>query len=391
MLDASPLPKPLVAAIVVAAGKGERAGGGLPKQYRMLAGKPLLRHSVECLAHHVAISSIVVVIGEGQEELAENALHDMDVVYVAGGATRRASVLKGLEALAAEEPDIVLIHDAARPILPATVVDNLVFALGEADGACPALPIADTIALSGETIGDVVPRDGLLRIQTPQAFHFQNILVAHQQWSNDIEPTDDIQVARAAGHRCIAVPGDPMLDKVTYDADFSLAALRLGAMMSTRTGMGFDVHRLVEGEELWLGGLLIPHDKGLAGHSDADVALHAITDALLGSISAGDIGEHFPPSNPQWRGARSDQFLNHACRLVGAKMGQIEHIDLTIICEAPKIGPYKAAMRARIANITGIPVESVSVKATTTERLGYAGRSEGIAAQAIATVTLPKE
>lgn len=380
-----------IAAIIVAAGKGERAGGGLPKQYRSLAGTPLLRRSVERLVRHSGIGSVVVAIGEGQEALAAEALGGLDVSIVTGGATRRLSVLAGLEALMAQTPDLVLIHDAARPILPASVINRLVDALGKADGACPTLPVADTLAENGAEIGDAVPREGLARIQTPQAFRYAAILAAHRAWASDDEPTDDIQVARAAGLRCVSVAGDALLDKITHEEDFALAALRLGACTSVRTGMGFDVHRLAEAEELWLGGLLIPHDKGLAGHSDADVALHAITDALLGAIAAGDIGDHFPPSDPQWRGARSDQFLAHAVRLVRGRGGVIEHVDLTIICEAPKIGPHKIAMRERIADILGIPVDQVSVKATTTERLGYTGRGEGIAAQAVATITLPKE
>jgi 2-C-methyl-D-erythritol 4-phosphate cytidylyltransferase/2-C-methyl-D-erythritol 2,4-cyclodiphosphate synthase len=235
-----------------------------------------------------------------------------------------------------------------------------------------------------------VPRAELVRVQTPQAFHFDAILAAHRGWSGDIEVTDDAQVARAAGLSVAIVPGDPMLEKLTYEEDFRRTEQRLGSLLVTRTGLGFDVHAFAQREELWLGGLLIPHSRGLKGHSDADVVLHALTDALLGAIGEGDIGDHFPPSDPQWRGAASSRFLEHACSLVDARGGRIDHVDITIICETPKIGPYRHAMREKIAALLRVPVSRVSLKATTTERLGFTGRGEGMAAQAIATVRAPE-
>lgn len=363
-------------ALIVAAGKGERAGGGVPKQFAMLGGKPVLAHSVAAFAAHPGIDRIVIVLGEGQRTDIEADL------FVTGGATRRESVMNGLEAIG--RADRVLIHDAARPLLPAAVIDRLLAALDETEGAIPVLPVADTLVRDGT----IVDRTGLDRVQTPQAFRFDAIMTSHRRWTVENEATDDAQMARAAGFAVAQVAGDPMLEKITHPADFAAAEARFSTRSSTRTGMGYDVHRLVEGEQLWLGGVLIPYDKGLSGHSDADVALHALTDALLGAVAAGDIGQHFPPSDPQWRGASSDRFLVHAGDLVAQAGGRIEHLDLTIICEAPKIGPHRDAIRKRIADLLGLDIGRVSVKATTTERLGFTGRGEGIAAQAIATVTL---
>ncbi len=251
----------------------------------------------------------------------------------------------------------------------------------------PALPVSDTLALGANVLGDTVPRDNLHRIQTPQAFRFDVVLAAHRSWEGD-EPTDDAQMVRRHGGTVALVEGDPMLEKITHPVDFAAAEARHAAALRVRSATGFDVHRLAEGEELWLGGILVPHDRGLSGHSDADVALHAITDALLGTIAEGDIGTHFPPSDPQWRGADSAQFLEHAVSLVRARGGIIDFIDLTLICEEPKIGPHRAAMRDRIAALLRLELEQISVKATTTERLGFAGRGEGIAAQAIATIRI---
>jgi len=377
------------AALIVAAGQGVRSGGTLPKQFALLAGKPMIAHSFAALECHPAIGRVIVAIGDGQDAALTAAL-GRDVERVKGGATRRLSVLAGLEALAGTNPARVLIHDAARPFLTATVIDRLLTALDSDDGAVPALPVADTLARGDGTLGDVVPRDGLHRIQTPQAFRFDVIFDAHRGWRGD-EPTDDAQMARKAGGSVKLVEGDMMLEKITYPADFAAAEARHAAGMRVRSATGFDVHRLVAGEELWLGGVLIPHDKGLSGHSDADVALHAITDALLGTIAEGDIGTHFPPSDPQWRGADSAQFLQHAAALVAARGGIVDFIDLTLICEAPKIGPYRAAMRDRIAALLQLGPGQISVKATTTERLGFAGRGEGIAAQAIATIRIQGE
>ncbi|MES1976105.1 MAG: bifunctional 2-C-methyl-D-erythritol 4-phosphate cytidylyltransferase/2-C-methyl-D-erythritol 2,4-cyclodiphosphate synthase [Pseudomonadota bacterium] len=374
------------AALIVAAGQGVRSGSTLPKQFALLAGKPMIAHSHAALAGHPQIDQIMVVVGEGQAEALNAALGD--VRHVPGGATRRMSVRAGLEALAATAPERVLIHDAARPFLSAAIIDRLLGALAANDGSVPALPIADTLARGDGLLGDVVPRDGLHRIQTPQAFRFETIIAAHRGWSGG-EPTDDAQMVRATGGTVALVEGDIMLEKITYPADFAAAEMRHAAAMRVRSATGFDVHRLVEGEQLWLGGVLVPHDKGLSGHSDADVALHAITDALLGTIGDGDIGMHFPPSDPKWRGADSAQFLQHAAELVAGRGGIIDFVDLTIICEAPKIGPHREAMRRRIAALLRLTPGQISVKATTTERLGFAGRGEGIAAQAIATIRIP--
>jgi 2-C-methyl-D-erythritol 4-phosphate cytidylyltransferase/2-C-methyl-D-erythritol 2,4-cyclodiphosphate synthase len=373
------------AALIVAAGQGMRTGGTVPKQFALLAGKPMIAHSYAALAAHPDISCVIVAIGPGQEEALTAALGD--VAHVTGGATRRASVRAGLEALAGDMPARVLIHDAARPFLSGTVINRLLAALDSREGVIPALPVADTLARGGETLGETVPREGMYRVQTPQAFRFDAIFAAHKAWQGE-EPTDDAQMLRASGGMVAIVEGDMMLEKITYPADFAAAEARHAAGMRVRSATGFDVHRLVEGEELWLGGVLIPHDKGLSGHSDADVALHAITDALLGTIADGDIGMHFPPSDPKWRGADSAQFLEHAASLVAAQGGIIDFIDLTLICEAPKIGPHREAMRARIAALLRLKPNQVSVKATTTERLGFAGRGEGIAAQAIATIRI---
>jgi len=377
-------------ALIVAAGNGTRMGGGIPKQYRKVAGVPVIARAVDALASHPAIDAVHVVIGAGQEALLAEALGDRVVTSSPGGATRRESVRAGLEAIGSASR--VLIHDAARPFLSAIVIDRLFAALDGAEGAVPTLPVVDTLVRAdGGTLGDTVSREGLARVQTPQAFRFDTILAAHRDWSGDAEPTDDAQVARSAGHTVLAVPGDAMLEKLTHEADFAAAEARLGAVMTSRVGMGYDVHAFAEGDHVMLCGLKIPHTQALAGHSDADVGLHAITDALLGTIANGDIGSHFPPSDPRWKGADSGTFLRHAASLVAAKGGIIDHIDVTIICEAPKVGPHRQAMRDRIAELLALPVGRVSVKATTTEQLGFTGRREGMAAQAVASVRLPAE
>ena len=371
-------------ALLVAAGSGSRAGGGTPKQYRTLAGKALLAHAVDHLLRAGA-TDIQVVIGEGQQAAYREAVGDRPLpAPIIGGPTRRESVRNGLEALAGGGVERVLIHDAARPFVFVEVWDRLVAALDDADAAIPALPAVDTTIRAD---GSLIPRDQLLRVQTPQAFRFDAIRRAHAAWEGG-EAGDDAQIARAAGLDVAIVEGDPALEKLTYEADFLRAE---AARLISRAGMGFDVHALAAGEELWLGGVRIPHDKGLKGHSDADVVLHALTDAILAALAAGDIGDHFPATDPQWRGAASSLFLKAARGLVEKAGGRIDHVDVTIICEAPRIGPHRQAMRERIAGLLRLPASRVSIKATTTERLGFTGRGEGIAAQAVASVRLPED
>lgn len=378
-------------ALVVAAGSGSRAGGGPPKQYRPLAGKPLLVHALDGL-ERAGIVGIRVVIGEGQEALYEDAVRGRALpAPVAGGRERQDSVRNGLEAIAAAGgTDTVFIHDAARPFLPAAVVERLRDGLAGAEGAVPVLPVVDTLARAESELGEPVDRDGLVRVQTPQAFRFDSILAAHRRWRGGLA-TDDAQVALAAGLRVATVAGDEALEKLTHEADFARAEERLAAGMISRTGLGFDVHAFAAGEELWLGGIRIPNERGLKGHSDADVLLHALTDALLGAIGAGDIGDHFPPGDPQWRGAPSSLFIEHARALIAARGGRIDHVDVTLVCEAPRLAPHRDSMRASVAALLRLTLDRVSIKATTTERLGFTGRGEGMAAQAIATIRLPEE
>jgi 2-C-methyl-D-erythritol 4-phosphate cytidylyltransferase / 2-C-methyl-D-erythritol 2,4-cyclodiphosphate synthase len=383
-------------ALIVAAGKGERAspGGGnaVPKQYREVGGKALIAHAVDAFLAHPGIDAIYVVIGLGQEALLANALHGRAVAgVITGGATRQDSVKAGLDRIAqGGGAQQVLIHDAARPFLPAAVIDRLLAALEREAGVIPTLPVVDTLAraenvLGKNMLGETVDRSSLVRVQTPQAFAFDAIMTAHARWRGTAA-SDDAQMVRAAGLTVATVEGDPMLEKVTHTADFTAAEQRLTHALISRTGMGYDVHRLEAGIDLWLGGVQIPHDMGLSGHSDADVALHAVTDALLGAIGDGDIGTHFPPSDPQWKGAASHRFVEYTRDRIRARGGIIDHVDLTIICEAPKIGPYRSAMRNAIAAMLQVDEARISIKATTTERLGFTGRGEGIAAQAVATV-----
>lgn len=383
---ASSTPLPPFAAIVVAAGKGLRVGGQVPKQFRRWRGKPLVRHSVEALLTAGAAPLVVVIAPDGQAE-AEAALVGLDAIrFVPGGATRQDSVRAGLEALAPDGPAHVLIHDAARPDLPHAVIARLLAALAERPGAIPVLPVVDSLAVAGAdgAMAGKAERETLRRVQTPQAFRFDAILAAHRAWAGPTDAGDDAQVLVASSGSVALVDGDERLRKITFAEDF----VETSAAPAFRVGQGFDVHRLEAGEELWLCGVRIPHDKGLAGHSDADVALHAITDAVLGAIGDGDIGTHFPPSDPQWRGARSGRFLEHAVGLARTAGYALANIDLTLICEAPKIGPHRPAMRAEVARLAGLSENAVSIKATTTERLGFTGRGEGIAAQAIVALTL---
>lgn len=374
-------PSPQIAAIVVAAGQGLRAGQPLPKQFALWRGKPVVRHSVEALAAQ-GIAPIVVAIPDGGDEAAARALAGIAGVHlITGGVTRQQSVRLALEALAGDGPALVLIHDAARPNLRAGVIERLLEALQVHDAAIPVLPVADSLAhAEGELMGAPARREDLRRVQTPQAFKFAAILKAHRAWMGEPLAGDDAQVAQAAGLAVALVEGDEALHKLTYATDF--AADR----PAMRIGTGFDVHGLAEGEELWLCGVRIPHSHGLAGHSDADVAIHALVDAILGALGDGDIGSHFPPSDPQWRGASSDRFLAHALSRAAKAGYALGNADVTIICEAPKIGPHREAMRQRLAEIAGVSPNLISVKATTTERLGYTGRGEGIAAQAVASL-----
>lgn len=376
------------AVLIVAAGKGERAGLGLPKQYEKLAGTPMLRRTVEAFAGH----DVRVVIGPGQQEMAADALEGLPLPPpVTGGPTRQESVRLGLEALAGDAPDFVLIHDAARPLVSRKVISDVVAALDSGtDGAFPMVAVADTLRRRDGAGWTLVAREGLYRAQTPQGFVFGKILAAHRAHATK-DVTDDVALAELAGLKVEMVEGEEKNIKVTRKEDFALAEALLGAAARVddwRTATGYDVHKFTAGDHIWLCGISVPHSHGLEGHSDADVGLHAITDALLGCIGEGDIGQHFPPTDERWRGAASWQFLDHAASLVAAKGGVINHVDVTLICERPKVGPHRDAMRAKIAEILKIEPSRVSVKATTTEGLGFTGRREGIAAQAIATVKL---
>ena len=374
-----------VTALIVAAGTGSRVGGGVPKQFQTIAGKAVLAHAVDALASHPGIDAVRVVIAAGQEELARDALGGRDVgELVIGGSERSDSVRAGL---AAVEADIILVHDAARPFCPHGVVDRLLTALDSDEGAVPVLPIADTLARADSVLGEAIERAGAVRVQTPQAFRLQALYKAYDRWTGD-NPTDEATVARAAGLTVAAVAGDPMLDKLTTAADWARAEVGQAARLISRTGLGFDVHAFAGEGPIMMGGVEIPHDRGLAGHSDADVVLHSITDALLGAAGFGDIGEHFPSGDPQWKGADSSIFLAHAAKLVRQAGGIIDFVDCTVICEAPKVGPYRDSIRSRVAEVLGLPISCVSIKATTTERLGFAGRREGVAAQAVATIRM---
>jgi 2-C-methyl-D-erythritol 4-phosphate cytidylyltransferase/2-C-methyl-D-erythritol 2,4-cyclodiphosphate synthase len=372
-----------VTALIVAAGKGERLAGGLPKQFRRLAGKPVLRWAVEPFLKHSAVNGVRVVIADGQQDLAAEALKGLAVnEFVVGGAERADSVIAGLHSVSS---DAVLVHDAARPFCPADVIDRLIASLEFHEGAAPVLPIGDTLARGSGTLDEAVDRSELVRVQTPQAFRTDSLRKAYADWSGNA-PTDETTVVRAAGMSVAAVAGDAALEKLTIPSDWDRAEQWLAGAFVPRTGMGFDVHAFGGEGPVMLGGISVPHSRGLAGHSDADVALHAITDALLGAAGLGDIGEHFPPSDAQWKGASSDLFLRHAAELIRSGGAILDHVDCTVIAEEPKVGPHRAAMRQRIAEILGLKVDQVSIKATTTEGLGFTGRREGIAAQAVASI-----
>ena len=378
-------------ALVVAAGRGTRLGGPLPKQYLSLAGRPVLRYSLETLAAHPGIDAVRVVFNPEDDVLYQAAVRGLRLLPpVAGGAARQDSVRLGLESLAAEPPQRVLIHDGARPFLDRGTIDRVLAALDAAPGAIPALPLKDTVKRGAEgRVVETVDRTALWRAQTPQGFHYAAILAAHRA-ARGSDLSDDAAVAERAGLAVRLVEGSEANFKVTTAEDMLQAERLLAARQGdVRTGQGFDVHAFGPGDRVWLCGIEVAHERGLVGHSDADAGLHALTDAILGAIGAGDIGEHFPPNDPQWRGAPSHRFLRHAADLVAQAGGSIAHVDVTLICERPKIGPHRAAMVARIAEILGLAPSRVSVKATTTEKLGFTGRGEGIAAQAVATVRLP--
>ena len=374
------------AAVIVAAGSGERAGPGQAKQWRLLAGKAVLRWSVEAM-RAAGAAEIVVVVAAGAHDKAAEVLAGLGGWRsVSGGASRADSVRRGLAVLQENDDLPVLVHDAARPLLRPDHIERLLAGLSGAKGAILALPLADTLKRV-ESAGTVtVPRDGLWRAQTPQAFRLGDLRAAYAALPAGEEPTDDAQVMERHGGHVALVTGDPALMKLTYPEDFAMAETLAGARLITRMGMGYDAHRWGPGEAVWLCGVRIDHDQTLIGHSDADAGLHAITDALLGAIGAGDIGDHFPPTDPQWRGASSDIFLKHAAGLVTARGGRILNVDVTLICERPKIKPHREAMRARLATILDLPLDRVSVKATTTEGMGFTGRGEGLAAQAVCAV-----
>ena len=379
-------------ALVVAAGRGARFGGDIPKQYLRLGAKPLLRHALEVFARHPKIDRVRVVYNPDDRDLYDQAVAGLDLLPpVAGGAARQDSVRRGLESLEEFAPDTVLIHDAARPFISPFMIDDVIAFLKDWHGAIPALPMRDTVKRASrlKLVRETLDRAGLFRAQTPQGFRYRDILAAHR-YAVGLDLPDDAAAAERAGMRVRLIEGYEANLKVTSVEDLREAERRLVmGLGDLRTGQGFDAHAFGPGDHISLCGVKIPHDRGLVGHSDADAGLHALTDAILGALGAGDIGMHFPPSDPQWRGASSDQFLRHAAKLVRDLEGWIAHVDLTLIGERPRIGPHRDAMVARIAEILDTDRDRVSVKATTTDGLGFTGRGEGIAAQAIATVRLP--
>jgi len=382
---------PGIAVVIVAAGKGERAGGVVPKQYVPLLGKPMLRWTAEAFVRHPDVDFVQIVVGANDEAPYAEAMRGLTVLPpLAGGPTRQHSVMHGLEALSHHKPDYVLIQDAARPLVSAETIGLVIAALRDgAEAAIPLLPVADTLRKHDNGKWVTVPRDGLLRAQTPQGFRFDKILKIHRDHATH-DLTDDMALAELAGLDIVVVPGEESNIKITTQKDFAMAEQLLAARLGeTRTGSGYDVHRFAPGDHVWLCGVKIDHDHALEGHSDADAGLHALTDAILGAIGAGDIGQHFPPTDERWRGAPSWKFLDHAASLVRDRGGAIVHCDVTLICERPKVSPHRDAMRARIAEILALDISRVSVKATTTEGMGFEGRREGLAAQAVATVRIP--
>ena len=375
-----------IAQILVAAGKGARIGGDIPKQYRLIGGVPVLKRTLDATLAYPDISETVIVVAEGDPHIAGIIAGYDNIRTVTGGATRTASVKAGLVALADNPPDLVLIHDGARPFVTPKVIGGVIEALSKASAAVPALPIPDALkSLDGQS----VDREPLRRVQTPQGFHFDKIWAAFQALEDDASFADDIEVAHSVGFDIAFTQGDSNNFKVTYSEDFAKAEAMLITDTYIATGTGFDVHRFTQGDIMWLCGVPIECGFTLLGHSDADAGLHALTDAILGAIAHGDIGDHFPPSDPKWKGASSDKFLLYAIEKVKERGGILQHVDVTLICEKPKIKPHRKAMREKIAELCGLLLTRVSVKATTTEKLGFTGRGEGLAAQASATVKLP--
>jgi len=381
-----------VCALIVAAGRGHRVGGETPKQYLDLAGQKILRRTLEPFLKAAFVKDIQCVIHGDDEEFYAQACEGLTLLpAVHGGQTRQQSVLKGLEALAPHDPDLVLIHDAARPFLSQDQLWDVTKACEKFGAVIPALPLTDTIKqMEGQNVCTTLDRNILIRAQTPQAFRFKAIYMAHRRQEGHAL-TDDAAVAEACGLKVKTIAGQEDNFKITTAQDLTKAEYMIKQKRTDyRTGYGYDVHAFEEGRQVILGGIKIAHDKKLKGHSDADVALHALTDALLGAIAEGDIGTHFPPSDDQWENAASDIFLRHALKLLQDKDGIISNIDLTIICEAPKIGPHRDKIRQNISEILGLETDRISIKATTTEKLGFTGRGEGMAAEALVSVRLPE-
>lgn len=392
-----PLP---VAALLVAAGRGLRAGAGMPKQYRTLGGRSVLAQALTPFLAEPGIDRIQVVIGVGDEARYAHAIGSLETrkltAAVVGGETRQASVLRGLQALAAGGFDgVVLVHDAARPFVSPALIGTAIGATWDADAAVPALAVTDTIKRVDERgrVVETPPRDRLVSVQTPQAFRFSVLLAAHEAAAAaGVDGlTDDAALMEWAGHPVATFPGDITNIKLTHPQDFERMPTDRPTEFRVRVGTGYDVHAFQEGDHVWLGGVRVPHDQGVLAHSDGDVALHALTDALLGALTDGDIGTHFPPSDPQWKGAASMPFLTFAANRVRERGGKIDFLDLTIICEAPKVGPHREAIRQAIADGTGVRIDQVAIKATTSERLGFTGRREGLAALATVTIRLPEK
>jgi len=385
----------MVAAVVVAAGRGLRAGGDRPKQYRSILNVPVIRPSLAAFANHSAVAAVQPVIHADDAALFAAAAEGLALMPpVPGAATRQGSVRAGLEALASRAPEIVLVHDAARPFASPALIGRAITAAAKSGAAVPVIAVADTVKRvdAAGTVTGTVDRAQLRLVQTPQAFRFATLLDAHRRAhaAGRDDFTDDAALAEWAGMTVATFEGEAGNVKLTTNEDFARAeAAKLASLSDVRTGFGFDVHQFADGDHVMLAGVRVPHQRGLSGHSDADVVLHALVDAILGALSEGDIGVHFPPTEAQWRGASSDRFLAFAVERVRARGGRIAHLDITVVCESPRIGPHRDAMRARVAELAGLPLERVAVKATTSEKMGFTGRGEGMAAFANATVRLP--